>query len=171
MMKNLPKQFLLFPFFSLLLTCTFHQDDYIDTNHTKFNDERNEIINIAHNILSDYDQNRSYSGLSISYPYNESVFPPEIAAPTFVWEDTNSASKHWLAVVNFNNEQKPVYAFLKERKWTPEKDVWEVVKSNSVNYPAEVTVLGIADKTEYDITAAGRIRFKTSMYKVDPNVA
>ena len=34
------------------------------------------------------------SGLAITYPYDGAVFPPEIAAPVLVWDDTSEASNH-----------------------------------------------------------------------------
>lgn len=34
------------------------------------------------------------TGLTITYPYDGDVFPPEIAAPVIVWDDANVASNH-----------------------------------------------------------------------------
>lgn len=167
MIKRIITIWFLFIFLVLSAGCMFLPKDFSETNRVGQYDDRNELIDMAHHILSKYDQGGSYPGLSITYPYHESVFPPEIASPTFIWEDVNSASKRWLVVVKFNSGQEPVVAFLSQKRWTPEKDVWEIIKSNSVHAPAEVDILGIGKKAEYNITSADRICFTTSKYNVE----
>jgi len=167
MIKRIITQWILFPFLVLMASCMFLQEDFRETRRVGRGDERNKTIDMARHILSKYDQGGNYPGLSITYPYHESVFPPEIAAPAFVWEDTNLASKSWLVVVRFNSGQEPVIAFLSQKKWTPERGVWEVIKSNSTNAPAEVDILGIVKDVEYDIISADRICFTTSKHNVE----
>ncbi|UCD89661.1 MAG: PD40 domain-containing protein [Desulfobacterales bacterium] len=159
--------FLLFFCLALLAACTFLEGALLKTRGLGPSDEKRDIIDVAHNILAKYDRDSSYPGLSITYPYHESVFPPEIAAPTFVWEDTNPLSKSWLAVVRFSSKKKPAVAIVGQKRWTPAKDVWEIIKSNSVHAPAEVAILGIAQQAEYQITSADRISFTTSKHNVE----
>ena len=165
--------FRLFPLFFLcasLAACTVHREDLDHTGQFRSNHGTKEIIDVANNVLPTYDQDRSYPGLSIIYPYHESVFPPEIAAPTFVWEDTNSSSSSWLVVVKFSREERPVVALLHQKHWTPAKSVWEIIKANSMDAPAEVDILGITRGPEFNITAADRICFTTSMHNVASSI-
>lgn len=169
-MNNLQKIFILFMPLILFTACTLPQGDFGDVNHLRGVDEGNEINEMARKILAKYDKDRIYPGLSITYPYSESIFPPEIAAPTFIWEDMNSPSKNWLVTVEFSSRQKPIYAFTKKRKWTPAKHVWEIIKLNSVDSPAELNVLAIASKSGLDIASADRLFFKTSEHQVESAV-
>ncbi|HQC43196.1 MAG TPA: hypothetical protein PLV91_06970, partial [Verrucomicrobiota bacterium] len=36
------------------------------------------------------------SGIKINYPLDEAMFPPEIIAPTFLWEDTTPTVDRWV---------------------------------------------------------------------------
>ena len=56
-------------------------------------------------ILAGYQNEAEYSGLTISYPLDETLFPPEIVPPTFRWEDTKSASDNWLITISFQDDQ------------------------------------------------------------------
>jgi hypothetical protein len=74
--------------------------------------------------------------LTITYPYERAVFPPEIAAPTFRWTDRSTASTYWLVVFLFKDRQSPVYALADTQRWTPGKATWEAIKARSVaEYP------------------------------------
>lgn len=103
--------------------------------------------------------------LSITYPYDGAVFPPEIAAPMFRWTDDNGVSRQWLVVIQFHNDQAPFFVLAARRRWTPEKAIWEAVKSNSSDKSATVSVYGM--NLSRDLTSMGRIRIKTSPDRVD----
>ena len=54
-------------------------------------------------ILALYRDDAQYNSLTIRYPLNDTLFPPEIIPPAFHWEDANSASDIWLLTVKFQN--------------------------------------------------------------------
>lgn len=153
-----------------LVACTLFQNDFLGNHQHDSDRPRTLTKDAAQRILSNYDKHQNYPGLSISYPYMESVFPAEIAAPTFIWKDTNSASNNWLIVVEFKNGQESIYALVYEKKWLPSKHLWEKIKSNSVHFPVEVTILGINQKIGDKITSADNTYFKISEYKVESSV-
>ena len=50
---------------------------------------RNSDFRIERAISAGYQQGGQYSGLTIRYPLDETVFPPDIVPPTFRWQDSN----------------------------------------------------------------------------------
>ncbi|MCP4692720.1 MAG: hypothetical protein GY859_32060, partial [Desulfobacterales bacterium] len=109
-------------------------------------------------------------GLAIIHPYDETVFPPEIAAPVFTWEDKIDASERWLITVELRNRPDPIYAMVRERTWTPPRGTWEIMKSHSVLKPARVTITGFSNGGGAAAVSKNSIRFSTSRDRVDAPV-
>ena len=42
-------------------------------------------------VLAAYRPDNEYPPVEIAYPFDEAVFPPEIPAPTFRWQDARGA--------------------------------------------------------------------------------
>ena len=108
--------------------------------------------------------------LTITYPYDGAVFPPEIAAPTFRWSDRRTASTKWLVVFRWGDTKNPVYALADRPQWTPDKATWEAIKARSVAEPVEVVVFGIRYTPVKALTSEGRIRISTSKDRVDASI-
>ena len=106
--------------------------------------------------------------MTIRYPLNETLFPPEIIPPTFHWEDANSTSDTWLLTIKFQDEQDSMNFIVHESKWTAKKEDWEIIKKRSLEKQALVTILGINSRNLEKILSAGQISMKTSE---DPVVA
>ena len=109
--------------------------------------------------------------LTIDYPFNKSIFPPEIVAPTFLWHDPNENSDLGLIDISFqdspyhdysftpgkqaksridprtsnesNNHYKPSDYDLAAKAWTPTADTWNLIKDNSVEKTATVSICGL----------------------------
>ena len=47
-------------------------------------------------LLQSYREHGGYESLLIAYPLDRTIFPPEIVAPTFRWEDPWAASQSWV---------------------------------------------------------------------------
>lgn len=144
------------------------------------------------NILALYRDDAKYNSLTIRYPLNETLFPPEIVPPTFHWEDANSTSDTWLITIKFQDDEgrdpalreprmNPVRNskegentdskakisngmnfLVREPQWTPGADKWEVIKKRSLEKQAVVTILGVNRWSRGEILSAGGISFKTS---------
>ena len=108
--------------------------------------------------------------LSIAYPYDRTVFPPEIAAPEVAWTDADVSSERWLVSVEFGNGIRPVYALTNSRHWAPNKKIWELIKANCVDSDARITVYGFEDKQELRITGKNSIRIFTSKDPVGASI-
>lgn len=116
----------------------------------------------AGDILAAFDPAARYGPLSIIYPFDESLFPPEIAAPTFRWDDAGSRSDRWLVVVDFEDGGERLTALADARQWKPAEPLWQQVKRRSVEKTARATVLGVQGSDPRRILSAGSIRFSTS---------
>ncbi len=110
---------------------------------------------------------RDGSGLSVLWPYDETVFPPEIAAPEFTWKDARHESERWLIVVEFQGRRDPVYAVVDEQTWTPARTTWEIIKANSVVKPAVVIIVGFSGGRDAAAVSRDGIRISTSRDRVD----
>ena len=115
----------------------------------------------AEDILALYQENAEYGRLSIGYPLDETLFPPEIAAPTFRWND-NSGSNMWLVSISFQDKEGGMNVLASESRWTPEQEQWQNIKKRSREKDARVTILGVNRQSPAKIASAGRIKIRTS---------
>jgi len=116
----------------------------------------------SEDLLARYRDGAEYSGLTIGYPFDEALFPPEIVPPTFHWEDGNSKSNMWLVSIKFQDSEAPMSFVAHESRWTPEQRQWETIKKRSLERKARVTILGISRWITTRILSAGQISIKTS---------
>jgi tetratricopeptide (TPR) repeat protein len=111
-------------------------------------------------------------GLTIDYPSPDSLFPPDIAAPTFLWRDATAGVAEWQIEVSFA-EGAPIRLqskgeFMKvgeiderciaptnklpeltpqqaaSHTWTPVAATWAAIKRRSGEQTATVTISGMA---------------------------
>jgi tetratricopeptide (TPR) repeat protein len=118
------------------------------------------------NILALYRDDAQYTGLTILYPLNETLFPPEIVSPTFHWEDANSTSDTWLITIKFQDDEGRTNFLVREAQWTPNPSQWEAIKKRSLEKQAIVAILGVNRWSRGKILSAGRISIKTSKDQV-----
>jgi tetratricopeptide (TPR) repeat protein len=116
-------------------------------------------------ILAHYQKDAEYSNLTINYPLDETLFPPEIVSPTFRWND-DSGSDTWLVNISFQDGKAGMNVLANEPKWIPEPRQWQSIKNRSLEKDAEVTILGIKKGISNKIVSAGRIKIGTSKDKV-----
>lgn len=118
------------------------------------------------------------AAIAIDYPLDESVFPPEITAPTFLWRDPSAASS-WSIDIEFadgspalharsagepprlgeidqraisptNQPPEPVAA----HAWTPDAALWSAIKQRSVERPAVITISGLKSHARVSMTTS-----------------
>ena len=75
--------------------------------------------------------NSSVKDLSIIYPYDKTIFPPDIASPTFRWDDKTSAAR-WTVFIEFQDSENPLAFQIDAKEWTPQREEWESIKKRSV---------------------------------------
>lgn len=113
-------------------------------------------------LLAHYRDGTEYDTLTIHYPLDETLFPPEIVPPTFHWEDDNSKSNMWLVSIKFPDDEDRLSFVCQESNWTPPKEQWETIKKRSMEREARITILGIHHRITTRILSAGQISIKTS---------
>ena len=119
----------------------------------------------AEDILARYQDDAEYGRLTINYPLDETLFPPEIVPPTFRWND-NSGSDMWLVNIDFQDDEGGMNVLTNEPRWTPERQQWQIVKNRSLEKNALVTILGVNRQSPAKIVSAGHISIKTSKDEV-----
>jgi hypothetical protein len=128
--------------------------------------------------------------VTVDYPLNGSVFPPEFPAPQFLWRDTSTA-KVWRIEVAFHDGSAPIRALSKgepmrigeidkraiaptnkppaltpqqaaAHTWRPAAEIWAQIKRHSVEQPAEVTILGCENELSKTHVSSTKVTILTS---------
>jgi tetratricopeptide (TPR) repeat protein len=110
--------------------------------------------------------------ITVDYPRDGSIFPPEITPPTFLWRESDAAAKTWQIDVTFADGAKPVHTTSQgegmrigeidqfsatnnnklpsltpeqaaAHTWKPDEQTWEAIKQHSVKSPAKVVFTGL----------------------------
>jgi len=95
------------------------------------------LIGILYVFLPNFDVKE----LSITYPHDETIFPPDIATPVFLWDDKTVANE-WTIRIEFEDADEPLEIQTVSTEWTPERELWESIKQRSLEKTAQVTILG-----------------------------
>src|SRR5215472_2161466 len=126
------------------------------------------------------------SKISIDYPLEGSVFPPEITAPTFLWHDANENVRRWVFQISFAAGSAPLsvgvtgtplrqgeidpnagagLALTPEQAsthtWKPDAAIWEKIRQFSRNSPAHVEIKGFSDHS-LEPVSLGQVTISTS---------
>lgn len=124
--------------------------------------------------------------IRIDYPFDGSVFPPDITPPTFLWHDANSSAKHWAIQILFANRPTPVWIAaagdpLKQGEsdpnagpgltltpeqasthtWKPDPDTWAKIKQFSLDTPVHIRINGFNDDP-HQIVSSAQVTISTS---------
>jgi tetratricopeptide (TPR) repeat protein len=118
-------------------------------------------------ILAVYQDQAEYSSLTIHYPLNETLFPPEIVPPTFRWEDDKSESDTWLVTIKFQDDNGRMNFITHKPQWSPRSKDWEAIKKRSLEKQAEFTILGVNRSAPENILSGARFAITTSEDEVD----
>jgi tetratricopeptide (TPR) repeat protein len=97
-------------------------------------------------------------GIEIKYPLDETLFPPEIVAPTFVWSDETEGVKQWTVLLRFDHTDEVLRFPTTEPRWRPAETDWALIKQRSVERDAEVAIVGVGPDTKAVSSASVRIR-------------
>jgi tetratricopeptide (TPR) repeat protein len=112
------------------------------------------------------------AAITVDYPRDGSIFPPEITAPTFLWHDASKTANQWLIEISFADGSVPLHFVSRGEKpaigeidprcisstneppkltpemadshsWAPDAISWEKIKKHSVAGPAKVIIAGV----------------------------
>jgi tetratricopeptide (TPR) repeat protein len=128
------------------------------------------------------------AAITIDYPRDESVFPPEITPPTFLFRDSSGHAGSWRIDIDFGGHAPAIHVESKGERlrvgeidprcvspnnelpkltpgqasahtWVPDAATWAVIKKQSVAAPATVTITGVGASGP---VSSGRVRIRTS---------
>ena len=113
-------------------------------------------------IVAQYQADRAYPALSIRSPQEDTLFPPGLAPPTFVWDQNGRKADAWIILIQGQPTAKS-HAFLSTKtEWTPPAIEWETIKGLSKAQPLKVTVLEFNTSSPLNILSRGQVLIRTS---------
>ncbi len=142
------------------------QDLYLAADSAALNLSTREIETIVGAILAGYDAKKYYPEADILNPYNETLFPRDFAAPVFRWEDRYLHSDQWLITIRFARNNHSIHVLTDQTSWTPTRDIWEIIKADSLEQKAFVTILGVDTERARNIITKTVIAVSTSRDEV-----
>jgi hypothetical protein len=98
--------------------------------------------------------------LEITYPLDQTLFPPEIVAPTFVWNDETDGVAAWRVLLRFDETDEVLRFSAGEARWRPTEADWAEIKRRTEARDGEVAILGV-DESAAPVSAAS-LRIRTS---------
>jgi len=108
------------------------------------------------------EEGENSSGLTILYPLDETLFPPEIAPPTFQWRDSAVDSTEWIITFKFQDGYENKIARAGKTQWTPSDEQWRDIKRRSREKKATVTISAVNRADRETIPPGASISISTS---------
>ena len=105
----------------------------------------------------------AFGSVKITYPFANTVFPPDITAPTILWDDQNGANSYQVTVLLPNGDVL-VKERVDEKLWKPKFSTWKLFKEKTVDKWATMKVCRL-DKTGKTSPGA-TIKLSTCRYEV-----
>lgn len=155
-------------------------------------DEEQELIRTLVRLSA---SESKLAAVTIDYPMDTSVFPPDFIAPTFLWHDKADSADRWLVDVSLSGGKSHIYVLVPSmapepgeiderciavtnelyqptpyqasaKAWKPHEDLWKEIKRHSVTEPASITFYGYRN-SDVQIVSKSRVTFNTSKDPVD----
>ena len=134
---------------------------------------------------------RAAGGVTIDYPADRTLFPPDLAPPEFRWRDANPAVKVWRIEISFGSRradlqikslgERPHIGEIDERcaqagavppvltpeesashTWRPEAAAWATILKRSVKHAATIAITGYPNDSFSEPISTGQITIETS---------
>jgi tetratricopeptide (TPR) repeat protein len=131
------------------------------------------------------------ANITVDYPLNGSVFPPDMAAPTFQWRDPVKSAVSWQIDVAFGDGSPALHTLSKgeglkigeidprcvsssnklptltpeqaaAHTWKPDAAAWAAIREHAVEHPATVTITGYADADRREPLSRGAMQLTIS---------
>jgi tetratricopeptide (TPR) repeat protein len=130
--------------------------------------------------------------ITVDYPLEGAVFPPEFPPPLVEWRDASPAARVWSVDVAFGQDaaaslhavsrgEPPAVGEIDERAvgptnerpklsperaaahtWRPDPATWEAIKKGSTGRPAVLTITGFSDDARRRAVSRGQVSISTS---------
>jgi tetratricopeptide (TPR) repeat protein len=106
--------------------------------------------------------------LELTYPLDETLFPSDIVAPTFLWSDEADGTEQWVVQLQFNGNDEALRFPTAEPQWRPSESEWADIKRQSTEHNASVTVARVGPQG--DSASSEHIRIRTSTDPVGDSI-
>ena len=106
--------------------------------------------------------------LGIDYPLDETLFPPDIAAPEVVWSDDTEGVSRWHVLLRFGPQGEELGFAAADERWRPAPAEWAEIKRRSTDQEAELAVVGM--DAQGTAVSAASIRIRTSVHPVGDSI-
>ncbi len=129
--------------------------------------------------------------ITIDYPAEGSIFPPEFPPPTFLWRDPATRATSWVIEVTFTNGSAGIHVEsggdhmrignidarcasstnappmltpeqAEAHTWTPDRGTWEIIKTNSTEHAVTLTITGYRARHSGAVLSCGQVSIQTS---------
>jgi len=129
--------------------------------------------------------------ITIDYPAQESIFPPEFPAPTWLWRDTAAAATSWNIEITFSDGSPAILAEsagdrmqlgesdprcvsstnkppeltpeqAQAHSWIPDEATWATIKKHSVHHPVTIAISGHREGDSKALVSRGRVSIQTA---------
>src|SRR5690242_11763791 len=131
------------------------------------------------------------AAITIDYPVQDSIFPPDMVAPTFFWRDPAKTAAVWRIDIEFADASPAIHLKVpgermqvgeidpravsstneppkltpeqaQDRTWKPDPETWALIKRLSVSGKAIVTIAGVTDLNADRVVSRGQVAIQTS---------
>jgi len=129
--------------------------------------------------------------ITVDYPEDGAIFPPEITTPTFIWRDASGNATAWRINATFSDGSTGIQVQVpgerlrigeidprcvsntnklpeltpkqaSARTWTPDAATWTAIKEHSREQPATVTITGLGADNSHAAVSKGQVVIQTS---------
>jgi Tol biopolymer transport system component len=116
-------------------------------------------------ILAAYFKDMSCSGITIEYPFNGTVFPPELVSPLIRWKDETDANM-WVIYAENSSWRICLCPHTSEQTFRPSPEEWEDIKKQSLEKDTSLIILGVRASQSIELLSGAHITFRTSQNRV-----
>lgn len=126
---------------------------YLESGLAADSTRRGQCYNIATKLAAaSHKEKASLAPLSIEYPFDGTVFPPDIVAPEFRWRDANAGVGAWLLEFSFDGGESPIHVLSETRRWKPSPRIWGTIQGRSLEEPARLRIRGLDDSSQKPVS-------------------
>ena len=112
--------------------------------------------------------NEAAGDLEITYPLDETLFPPEIAAPTFAWRDETEGVTRWQVLLRYSPTDDIERYTTDEPRWQPAPEAWETIKRRTTTSAVQVAVVGV--DADAEAVSSAQVAIQTSTDPVGDSI-
>ncbi len=114
---------------------------------------RDSLADFAAGVLAEACATPTARAFAVTYPAPGTLFPPDLAPPTFTWRDAESGAARWLVSVGLEGARTEALATVPS--WTPRAEQWETIVRLASGRSAALTIIGLGDRTGTRVVSRG----------------